>query len=327
MLEAQEELRGTVVLAPIATHVLTERLAPGQRPSIAVNDEGLVAIVPVRDAGTIAIFQRGSREPRLLGRAGRGPAEFVMPRRVLFGHSDTVYVFDVGQRRVSTMLVTGALVDAMPLPGIPSSLHRMGEGWLFAGAIGTQAAFGFTLHILDAKGRVVRSFARQPGPVTVAEDLGRFVAIGPEASLWSLRVTRGYEVQEWISPEVPGRRVSRVPAWLSEAEGLYRARIFSVRLDGAGRLWVVGAAPSRGARGVTKDTAQYRASHSDQTEIFDTVIEVLDPTTAQLLGATRLNGLYVAVDSRLPMLARVEYDPSGETRIHISRLDLIPRED
>lgn len=95
----------------------------GSNVSVALSSEGLL-YVGDRSSGEIRLFDSTGTHRRTIGRAGRGPGEFVgLARLALSGNEDTLYVYDAGQRRVSIFTAP----DLQHIQDVPVDLRNFGH--------------------------------------------------------------------------------------------------------------------------------------------------------------------------------------------------------
>jgi hypothetical protein len=120
----------------------------------------------------VFVFDARGNLVRSVGREGRGPGEFQAPWRLALDPSDSLFVWDVGLRRIS---VYGPdLVHARDIRVPPhwtiNSMAFLPDGTLLVAAYGPGERG--VLHVLGRDGSVRRTF----GPVPPAADLGGFEA-------------------------------------------------------------------------------------------------------------------------------------------------------
>lgn len=170
----------------------------------------------------------------------------------------------------------------------------------FSGTVPTRDAIGYPLHLMDAAGSVAASLgsdepALRPGG---APDVRRIARAGADA-LWSGELTR-YAVERWT---LDGRRTAafvREAPWFAPYTSTRwtpaeppHPMLMAVRQDAQGRLWTLVrvADPAWGqARPVMADSvlaARAPLLLYDLNDLYDAVVEVIDPACGTLLHAQR----------------------------------------
>lgn len=91
-------------------------------------------------AAAVRVFDETGRPFRTVGRKGGGPGEFATPRRMGF-LSDTLWVWDARQRRVTLFEPDGTLIATLPVPRAEGLRAGEGQG-LGALASGGRALIG-----------------------------------------------------------------------------------------------------------------------------------------------------------------------------------------
>ncbi|WP_420127740.1 6-bladed beta-propeller [Longimicrobium sp.] len=141
----------------------------------------------------VRVFGRDGRYVGTIGRRGRGPGEFESPWRVATDASDSIFVWDVAQARISVFggNLRFARSFGVPPHWVVSSIRFLPDGRLLLAAYGRNERG--TLHVLSRTGQVQRTF----GPGFNAPALSGF-----ESSLLggSAEVTGGGIVYSVKSP-------------------------------------------------------------------------------------------------------------------------------
>lgn len=267
--------------------------------------------------GRLIRFASNGAVSAAFGQGGRGPGEFQSIYPLEFANG-RLFAFDGVTRRL-TLLTPDLVVERMTLlPGPPGKAIAMaGDSLLLAGEISTTEGIGLPLHLVDPDGRLVRSFgavapARRPDQPYATT---RRVAPARAGGVWAAHFTR-YQVERWSTAGALQEefRVATpwFAAWDTPVEGVSRPTIVDIQEDRDGYLWVLlrlpreagpdGAAPTGGAR-------------------FDTVMEVIDPRTAQVVASRR-----VEAELREFACERTSYrertDADGFTFVEVWRLGL-----
>jgi len=189
-----------------------------------------------------------------------------------------------------------------PTPLRPASMRLLlpGGGAVGTGTVPTRDNVGYPLHLLAPDGAVVRSFGSdRPEDVPGQSiDLRKLSLAGP-AAVWAGHLTR-YRVERW---SLDGARqaafVRDVPWFQPYTDMRWRPDqaphpiLMALRQDAGGRLWTVvrvADARWRDARPVVADTLLARrnpAGQYDPEDLYDTVVEVIDPACGRVLVSRR----------------------------------------
>lgn len=290
--------------------------------SLAANDSVIVAgRLPVR--GAFAVYDWEGRQIASNVSYGGGPGEFSFPRPAL-GPGDSIWVFDTSNQRVSVLEPgANAVSRAFPLRGEISQLMPADSGLVVVA--GTLLPKGVTreevdtgawpyLHVLDRTGLVVTSFLpRGSGTIgsrVVASTIDR-IWVGkmhrPTLEEWSLSGERVRVIDrdlDWFEP------------WDTVGEGAleglrFRPRVAGLGVDGEGRLWVKTYIPL-----VDRESVR---SAADYNRVMDTLIEVLDPETGELLAQRRFDPAYIRRVAGRDLWATVRQDTTGYVFVDIWR--------
>lgn len=172
------------------------------------------------------------------------------------------------------------------------------------GTVATRDNVGFPLHLLAPDGAVLRSFGtdRPEDAPGQSLDLRKLAMAGPDA-VWAGNLTR-YRIERWSLEGVRQAALVRDVPWFQPYTDM-RWRpgqephpiLMAMRRDAAGRLWTVVRVADRrwrDARPVITDTLLARrnpAAQYDPEELFDTMVEVIDPACGRVLLSRRFPGL------------------------------------
>lgn len=217
---------------------------------------------------------------------------------------DTVHLLD------ETSSVHHVLdAELRPVRTTPISQHLQTSGFslllpdgriAFSGTVPTRDAVGYPLHVMERDGTVRASFGTDEPSLRPGSglDLRRIAPAGTDA-LWSAEITR-YAVERWT---LDGRRTAalvRQAPWFAPYTSTRwtvgeapHPMLMAVRQDAHGRLWTLVrvADPAwRQARPVLADSAlQARAPLLlyDLNDLYDTLVEVIDPACGTLLHTER----------------------------------------
>jgi hypothetical protein len=225
------------------------------------------------DNSSVPVYDASGKYLTKFGRKGQGPGEFAAAgrgsggARVLFvGLGDTVYVVDDG-RRLSVLSPIFTCVRIVQLPAIPSSLIPLADGKiLMRASLAAPNQIGMPLHLLDASGKVIRSFgvdsiiagARGVGP---SSPLGPYIVLADDQrSVWTWHASE-YRFEQWaldgtmlasvnvsgvnwMPPYRPPPPVSRQDLLAGKIPvGSPSGNATLLRADADGRLWIYATSP------------------------------------------------------------------------------------
>lgn len=188
---------------------------------IAVSEGGDIYVLQPIER-TVRVYDPDGRFVRNLGRDGAGPGEFRNPLRIGL-HADTLWVLDVGLKRLSFFSLDGRFLRSINFPGlsterVPLELHQplSGNDFLAANRITdapTRQPRGEVLLRIDERGTikdtVVYAPFNQPSVQVMRPGSSRPVHLpNPlwDAPLWALSPTGGsLFVLERPAPDKPTR--------------------------------------------------------------------------------------------------------------------------
>jgi hypothetical protein len=138
---------------------------------------------------------------------------------VLLSTEATLQLYDIESRALVTLSKDLEPVSSTPLAHRPSLLMSDGQ-YLVAQQITTPDLVGHPLHIMDASGRIVRSFGSEPPSYNAREPYfnDRVVALSSDGTIWSAAPGR-HIVERW---NASGKRLSRIEiksAWFRSTPG------------------------------------------------------------------------------------------------------------
>jgi hypothetical protein len=268
--------------------------------------------------GEIFVYDQAGRFQRSVGRPGSGPGELGPLNRVVTGLGDTLVVLDQAQRRIQIFSPSGDFVRGFRTSGSgPLSPLQSGD-LLIPRRPATRADHIF--EIVDPEGHVVTPLGQSQWSsdnldltqwVTSASKSGGFWA----ASVWE------YALHHWSSDGTRERTLVRDASWFpDEPEFLDGAYLTSppptllthIWEDSAGRLWVFVQKPDADwdpEIGARPNPDWYRRT-------WDTVVEVIDPTNAEVIVRDSLPyALGATCDSGL--MYGVTYSDAGDTELTV----------
>jgi hypothetical protein len=273
----------------------------GEMTILTMDSRGLVYTTDLAVApGLIQVFDQRGDLVRRIGREGAGPGEY---RRVLppfFGPGDTAFVVDYGLGRLTRLAPSGQYLGSSQLPGAPRQLIVLPRGLIASGGMRTPVSAGLPLHRLSRMGDVELSFGTDTALLDPRRPLASRRVIGPADSnhVWSAFVDR-YVVERW---SVDGDRthiIERDADWFETSEGYEGpatvvrppAAVQAVWEDPEGLLWVAVKVADRDWRRTNhraKPGDMILMPRSDDHDIYDTIVEVIDVRRGVLVTSLRL---------------------------------------
>ena len=261
-------------------------------PNAAARDsKGRIAIVAFNELPRV--YAADGKFLTELGRRGGGPGEFVQPALLRFGANDTLHVADAGGR-LANFGPDLRYSRSTVLTGMPHDFLPLGGGELLLSAeISAGGRPGFSLHVQDDAGRIVRSVIRserQPaGPPA------RPVGLSPAARAGFWTYAQGeFRFSLWSHGGSMLRTIPRAtPAWFVEPRSVPRGSPAAVvrGVAEAGRiLWVSTSVPMPDAsRQLGSGAARERSLDAVPWDrLFHTMIAALDAETGETIAEHRL---------------------------------------
>ncbi|HEX6589294.1 MAG TPA: hypothetical protein VF039_09740 [Longimicrobiales bacterium] len=266
----------------------------------AANGSFILVMPPIEPTPLVANPDGTLRGP--LGREGAGPGEYRAPMHVFVDEADTIWISDPRNARVSVLTPELGFSRSMPIPPTTEALVRTTSGAIIIhGRMFTPDGVGFPLHRLDSAG--LYSFGRE-NPV-VAPHLEhleiRRVARSRDGSVWSVPFVGHYLLERWRPDGTRLSAMERAVAWFPESRNSWEhlagrpptPRISGIWEDADAKVWVaILIADENWERGVGETrSAEGRRYYTvaDRDDLFDTVIEVIDPVRSAVISSVRFD--------------------------------------
>lgn len=270
---------------------------PLTRHSVVAQDHrGYFYVAAGYDAAPIAVYGPDGRFQRLIGRGGQGPGEFSFVSAIATDRSNLLYSFGThfslhrsdGTLIRSTATVNGSRVyAAFPL--------RDGTIVLQATLVGRSDRA--PLQLIDREGRLVRSFGQDSGDQFVSNFWTRWrpVSAAPGDRVWMGRVNR-YRLELWSTSGKRLALLERKTTWFAPWENHTGEldvdkpppRLLALRVDQEGLLWTLVQVADANYKAVPRTGGERKMySPREESNLSDTIIEVIDPTTGKLLASQR----------------------------------------
>ncbi len=204
---------------------------------------------------------------------------------------DQLQVFD-HQRRRFVLGGDGALESTGTVPDVPHSLtFPGGESVVLQTMIFTPELIGFPLHLTAPDGTITRSFGADPPLYLPNRPEGQYRVISSlgDGRVWSSFLNQ-YRIELWDTTGVRLKTLEREADWFQPwaGDGADRPLVSGLRIDEAGLLWVLLLVPDTArTRQDPVEEAHGRIPADAWERMYDTVIEVIDPSRSQLLARQR----------------------------------------
>lgn len=254
----------------------------------------------------IKVFGPDGRFVRELGRKGEGPGEFRGITEVATDPDGRIHVFDWPNRRNTIFSPDGEILNEWRIPGRVPEAVFLGDGQIVANIVSTNPDMvGLPVHILEpVGGAVLRSLGAEEGEHFNTRERWpgyRNLALGKDGVVWTASRTR-YRLRAWdLSSGEKTRVLERTADWFQPnpaenppAEEQPLPAVESIGFDSDGHLLVLTAVAALDWKDhmVPKQVAGRIIDQPDSMDgIYDTIIEVVDPESGQLLASQRFPDL------------------------------------
>jgi hypothetical protein len=296
-----------VVLADIRRRIQLRRQPI---PTLAVDSRGRVILGRGSSLYPLVVFNSDGSVLRTYGRYGAGTARFGPgPIIVRIGAGDTVHVFHQSQHHVFAPglrhLVRSGETDFAPIDAL-----ILGDTTLVQHTIRQPRGKTAPLHLLDAGNRVIRSFGaasdRPLSGVSYFDRVRSFAATTDGQGFWVGYWNR-YEIEKFARDGGHILRVIRTANWFPPYDEHQpdepftrpsRPRALHLRESADKLLWVLLTVadpawkPNLGGVRLGGDINP----KLDLGQLFDTVLEALDPSAARVVARVRLGSYILPVD-------------------------------
>lgn len=282
---------------------------------IAVPQPGTAALEPM-------VYDDGGNYLGVLD-ASMARAGFVQPLFARIAPDQTIWVFD-GAARALIFDATRKYVRTIALPIAPWDAAILPDGRLAV----TSSSYSSPLPwlMLRADGTEIRRF----GEGTESIPSPRRILAGRNGTVWTLTMTHRQRLEHWDTTGTLIAAFEPTAAWFTPYERVEppsadiapQGSVQDGWIDADGRIWVVGkAADANWVDGLG-------ASIAGATPIlkpdraYDTVVEVHDPRTGEVIHSARLDGSYPFVAGE-GMLMRARVIEGGWFRAELAAISLV----
>lgn len=290
----------------------------------------IVAPLDLPPSGAVGVFDSTGRFLQRIGRSGGGPGEFQAVRNLGIGPGDSLWVIDNSfLGHVFGPPPFGEFVRTVRFER-PNTGRITRFGILSAGIYTSDGAM--PAHLVDWEGALLREYGASALTTDIHDRLGA-PGLRDSAHVWVPHANAYILELLGADGEVHQRLERHVPWFPSDSEARRylrpRPRIHAVNVGNDGLLWVLIRRAHREWKPETSASAT-RAVESvalralgahNLAEVFEGVLEVLDPRDGRLVASLEVSGGVLGFPSR-DLLYEVVQDDLGRVRIHIWRLDL-----
>jgi hypothetical protein len=305
---------------------------------IWTNPRGGYFVSASANMAEIRSYDASGKFSRIVGRLGDGPGEYRAGHLLAFTQGDTMHILDRRRRQWTILDRDFSVRDAKSLPLIPVSAVPLSSDLIvLTGELDTRSTIGYPVHLVSRTKGLVRSFGverpvadpRRPWEST------RILGPGSAGRVWIARPT-SYEIKSVDTLNRVHRHFLRSVPWFpprdrpqngSANEVKPAPGIIDVREDADGLLWVLlSVADSNWApRAAAKlPNGMEFLSDLDQDQLWDTIVDVIDPRTGSLLASQRFPQYFRRFGGDRVVYSYAE-DTAGNPFYSVHRLSLSRR--
>lgn len=282
--------------------ILADTEFEGRGPLQVYSGSGQTLVFAPRSGRpALALLDSTGRAIRSVGGVGDGPGEFRLPTVLARFRGDSIWVYDRGQRRVSVLSADYHFVRSFSMPYSVDGLVGRDDGTMFMnGIVPTREKAGLPIHAISPEGEILRSFGDQEPEFRARNpNFQRRLLVWAKGRLISLPALREYRIEEWSAEGTLLRVLLRKASWFEKYDSLTgltpseppKPNIAGAWVDQVGLLWVFVRVPSTEWReqvGEARIVERRRVHLVRNTELLeDTIVDVFDLTSAQLIASNR----------------------------------------
>jgi hypothetical protein len=277
----------------IATTPLVSARHPGGY-RIVVTSVGAIASLPL-------VFDDGGEFLGSLRADTTAMGTSYRPRFTRFGPGDSIWVFDNARRA----LVFDPFRRYVRTVQFPAGRDAGGPPLFDAVVLSDSRIAAITLvpkpaQLLSANGSVERNIPvyeiDKPEPPPAYR-----VALAPDGTLWTTNVSGVWHVEHWDAHGKPLGKLEPAAPWLVDSNETERRNsldtpdlppapsVQGIWVDIAGRLWVLGSVADRRWREGVVRTDSGGTQHIEPDRYYDTIVEVRDPKSGDLIASARFD--------------------------------------
>lgn len=307
-----------------------------QQGVVSRDSRGRFFVTSNGDPSTVRVFNQDGRFLASFGRTGAAPGEFTARPDLVMGPGDSLIAIDRAARRATVFDPEYRVARTIQLRAYSGDAIRLPDGRLVVtGNSRTAALIGLPLHLLDARGTLVRSFGSIDERVDLRDRFSMLRSIAPSAygGIWSakpnsyiiekwdttgslrVRVERSADwFRPWTRPQ-GALGVTRQPPWLVDMAEHSDTLLVLIRVDDS--EWQPRrTAPAPGVPG------EFWMPDADKELLYDTIVEVIDVKSGRLVVSQRFRQNLLGIVSA-DMVASYEEDEQGNPKYVVWRLNLL----
>lgn len=307
----------------------------GYTGQLPLDSRGRVYFYPYEWPGAITVFGADGSALTSIGQVGQGPGEFRGTTGVYVAPGDSIYAFDGGLDRLTVYSPDYELARTSQVEmAATGDVYFRRDGRLVIATIARgRSTYGYPLHVLTPTGQWEKSFGGDYSHVSQRNQLllRRRIAPSADGGSWAAHAFN-YDI-EYHDPD--GHLVTalrRRPTWFPEVRSVpYRplepsddppyAMVTGIQEDLDGYLWVLSWVA---ATDWLDALARQHPRSPTTTGFWDTVIEVVDPSTERVVTRTMVPDRALGFSGRRTFYT---YNDEGVfPRIDVWRLRLIRNE-
>ncbi len=297
--------------------------AAGWDCSLGQLSTGEFVLGAVVGGGEIFVYQREGGMTRRHGRRGQGPGELSGSLALAVGPSDTLFVLDRDQARLSVLSSSGTFIRSFPAPNRVRTFALLNDGRLLfhrTPSGPTEALF----HLINSEGGDAQQFgeASREDP----ELDGYVIAAAEPDGFWTASIWT-YELFLHRSPFSLETKLLRRVGWFPPGGKYVDGMPFSIPSapvlkhlwdSGNGELWVYSLVPDES----WEPDIPLDPRHEWARRSFDTIIEVIDLDTGEVVASGRYDEMLGAVCGS-PLAYAIVESEDGDTRIQVFRPTIV----
>lgn len=281
--------------------------ALGSYPEAARDREGNFLVSYFENRSQFLVFDSTGSFIRSVGRQGAGPGEYRFVRHIS-ATERAVYIWDSTGRRITELLAGDSAARTFPILGDPLSVAVIDDStFVYNAVVTTSDLIGKPFHVLHAGAARPLSFGDEGE--AFRPDVGfagrRAVDRADATSFWAGLSTE-YRLQRWSLDGVRLGEWVRNVDWfprhytepLPDPERPPAPYIVDIAGLTNGRVVVLIAVPDpRWREGIVPSPVPEGTGYQigDANRYFDTMIELIDPERAVVLGSTRVDAFLVSM--------------------------------
>lgn len=312
----------------------TGQTGVGRPSAFAMDSKGRLIMTDAFTGNILLSFDRRGTLLGKHGREGQGPGEFGFVQYLDLDERGNLRVWDIGNSRISILSPDFEFLGQRPLPVPISGTGAIPLGdsaFVINQATPTARGIGNPYHVIDKQGLTSRSFGSTDTTVRPDQSAVSFLrhlspASGPR--FWAGHVN-SYTIELWDSQGRRYRSYTRTVPWFvawirarSPSPEGPQSRMSSLRRDAQGRLWVTFQVSDPDWESALRPSGREFGGYipNPPQGFWDTIIEVLDENTGEVLASLRIDDLIIGIVDDRHMLSYGE-SPRGEPFVDLWEVD------